>query len=52
MKRPKNVVLSFWLKGVNILVISTTSEKVAEELKEWAKKKGYRVVDGALDEES
>ena len=52
MKPPKNLVLSFWFEGRNLVGISTTSAKVAEELKEWAKKKGYRVVEGATDEES
>jgi len=38
-----NLVISFWKEHRNVGVLSSTDKAFVEELRQWAKKKGYRV---------
>ena len=41
-----NQVISLWKDGHNVGVLSSTDAKFLEEMKEWARKKGYEVKEG------
>lgn len=39
----RNWVISFWKDGHHLGVLSATDERFIEEMRKWAKEKGYRV---------
>lgn len=41
--RLTNLLISFWKEHRNLGVLSSTDRVFVEELRQWAKKKGYRV---------
>jgi len=45
-----NLVISIWQEHHNLAVLSSTDAKFIEEVKQWAKKKGYRVEPLELEE--
>lgn len=51
-KRAVNRVLSLWYGTHHVGVVSSTDDEFLEHLKEWAKRKGYTVKEGAEEHET